>query len=99
MSTANDAVFSPENAQMSPNNSTTEAVAKDAAAGGSGDAQGGPIDEGCRRGLAAAAARRISAAAWSQRPPGGAEKAQGRPPSPHGRARRQEDGWQSRRGR
>ena len=48
MSMANDAVWLPETAQTSPTITTTEVVAKEAASGGSGGSQGGPIDEACR---------------------------------------------------
>ena len=48
MSVANDAGWSPEIAQTLPTITTTEVPAEDAALGGAGDAQGGPIDEGYR---------------------------------------------------
>ena len=57
MSVANDAGWSPEIAQTLPTITTTEVPAEDAALGGAGDAQGGPIDEACACSMAAAAAR------------------------------------------
>ena len=45
MSIANGAAWPPETAQTSPIITTTEVVAKDAAFGGSGGAQGGSIRE------------------------------------------------------
>ena len=50
MSVANDAGWSPEIAQTLPTITTTEAAAKDAALGGAGGSQGGPVDEGRPRG-------------------------------------------------
>ena len=43
----NDVVLSPNNLQTFPIITTTEAATKDAAPGGAGDAQRGPINEGC----------------------------------------------------
>ena len=49
LSVANDAIFSPKTVQTSPIVTITEVAAKDAALNGPGGAQGGRIDEGCRR--------------------------------------------------
>ena len=48
ISVAKGEIWSPKNAQPSPFIATTENVAEDAASGGAGGAQHGPIDEGRR---------------------------------------------------
>ena len=49
VSVADDAVYPAKTAQTSPTTAATEVAAKEAAFDGAGGAQGGRIDEGCRR--------------------------------------------------